>query len=141
VPLVWLVVGVGLAVAELFSMTFVLVMFSVGAFAAATVAVLGFGLVWQALIFMIVSTCALVLVRPAAQRRLLGYEPPPPMGLSAIEGAMAVVLEEVDVDHGLVKIEGEMWRARTYAADQVIPAGSRVRIVEVRGATAMVWRD
>ena len=140
-PIVWLVVGIALGVAELFTMTFVLMMFSAGALAAAGVAALGFDLAWQCLVFVVISTLALVLVRPFAQRHILRDDAAPDMGLSAIEGAIALVLEDVDMEHGLVKIDGEMWRARTYAADQVIPAGDRVRVIEVRGATAMVWRD
>ena len=63
------------------------------------------------------------------------------MGLEAIEGSTGVVLEEIDESHGLIKIEGELWRARPYDATQVIPAGEHVRVVEIKGATAMVWRD
>ena len=41
----------------------------------------------------------------------------------------------------MVKIEGELWRARPYDATQIFAAGERVRVVEIKGATAMVWRD
>jgi membrane protein implicated in regulation of membrane protease activity len=61
--------------------------------------------------------------------------------VEAIEGSAGLVLEQVDTDHGLVKIDGEMWTARSYDATQVMEPGERVRVVEVRGATAMVWRD
>jgi membrane protein implicated in regulation of membrane protease activity len=41
----------------------------------------------------------------------------------------------------MVKIGGELWQARPYDATQVIDAGLRVRVVEVKGATALVWRE
>jgi membrane protein implicated in regulation of membrane protease activity len=63
------------------------------------------------------------------------------MGLEAIEGAEGLVLERVDVDRGLVKIGGEMWSARSYDATQVFEPGTRVRVIEVKGATALVWRE
>ncbi len=63
------------------------------------------------------------------------------MGLEAIEGSSRLVLEQVDVDHGLVKIDGELWSARPYDATQIFAAGERVRVIEVKGATALVWRD
>jgi membrane protein implicated in regulation of membrane protease activity len=37
-----------------------------------------------------------------------------------------------------VKIDGEVWTARSYADDEVIDVGQRVEVVEIRGATALV---
>ena len=138
---VWLVVGVALVVAELFTTTFVLLMLAAGAFAAAGAAALDIGVVGQGAVFAAVSSLALFGVRPALRRHLRGSEHDTPMGLHAIEGSTCLVVEEIDEEHGQVKIEGELWRARPYDATQVFPAGERVRVVEIRGATAMVWRD
>jgi len=41
----------------------------------------------------------------------------------------------------MVKIGGELWRARAYDATQTIEAGAKVRVVEVKGATALVWKE
>ena len=41
----------------------------------------------------------------------------------------------------MVKIGGELWPARPYDATQVIEAGQQVRVVEVKGATALVWKE
>jgi membrane protein implicated in regulation of membrane protease activity len=138
---VWLVLGVVLVVAELFTTTFVLLMLAAGAFAAAAAAALDVGVVGQGIVFALVSALALFGVRPALRRHLKGSEHDTPMGVSAIEGSSCLVVEEIDEDHGLVKIDGELWRARPYDATQIIPAGERVRVVEIKGATAMVWRD
>ena len=64
-----------------------------------------------------------------------------PLGLEAIEGSAGLVLERIDMDHGLIKIDGELWSARPYDATQVFEAGDRVRVIEVRGATALVWKE
>jgi membrane protein implicated in regulation of membrane protease activity len=138
---VWLVAGVVLVVAELFTTTFVLLMLAAGAFAAAGAAALGVGVVGEGIVFAVVSALALFGVRPALRQHLKGSEHDTPMGLDAIEGSTGLVVEEIDEDHGMVKIEGELWRARPYDATQVIPEGERVRVVEIKGATAMVWRD
>jgi membrane protein implicated in regulation of membrane protease activity len=140
---VWVVLGVVLAVAEVFTGTLVLIMLAAGAFAAAAAAGLGAPLAVQALAFAAVSALSLVAARPVIRRhRRPAIETgDTPFGLEAIEGAAGLVLEDVDADHGLIKIEGELWTARPYDATQVIPKGERVRVVEVKGATAMVWRD
>jgi membrane protein implicated in regulation of membrane protease activity len=139
----WVVLGVLLAIAEMFTVTLVLIMFSAGAFAAAIAAALGAGVPVQAATFAIVSALALAAVRPVIKRHRqpaseTGDEP---FGIEALEGATGLVLEQVDTDRGLVKIDGEMWSARAYDATQVIEPGQRVRVIEVKGATAMVWRD
>lgn len=142
-PVLWIVLGVVLAVAEMFTATFVLIMLAAGAFAAAAVAALGAGLPLQALVFAVVSGLALAAVRPVIQRhaRPAIESGGAPFGVEAIEGSMGLVLEQVDADRGLIKIDGELWTARPYDATQVFHPGERVRVIEVKGATAMVWRD
>jgi membrane protein implicated in regulation of membrane protease activity len=139
----WIVLGVLLAVAELFTVSLVLIMFAAGAFAAAIAAALGAGVPAQTIVFAAVSALALLAVRPVIRRhrQSAAETGDAPFGIEAIEGSSGLVLERVDSDHGLVKIDGEMWSARAYDAAQVIEAGQRVRVIEVRGATAMVWRD
>jgi membrane protein implicated in regulation of membrane protease activity len=139
--LLWLVVAVGLGIAEVFTGTFVLLMLAGGALAAAATAAVGGELWAQGLVFALVSALALVLVRPALRRRLDQSDAGAPIGLAAIEGSTGIVLERVDADHGLVKVEGEMWRARSFDGTQEFEPGERVRVIEVKGATAMVWKD
>ena len=137
----WLVIGVALAIAEMFSSTFVLIMFAAGAFAAAVAAALGLPVWIQLAAFGAVSAAALAGVRPLLQRHLHRNSDPAPLGLAAIEGSAGLVLERVDADHGLIKIEGEMWSARPYDATQVMEPGERVRVIEIKGATALVWKE
>lgn len=140
--LLWLIAGVVLVIAEVLTTTLFLLMFGAGAFAAAVAAGLGAGYFVQAAVFSIVSVLALALARPALRRRLSSRSVATVRsGAEAIEGATALVLEQIDAEHGLVKLDGELWQARSYDASQVIPAGERVRVVEVKGATALVWRD
>ncbi len=137
----WLVIGVALAVAEMFTSTFVLLMLAAGALAAAAAAALALPLWVQGLVFAAVSAGALVGVRPVIQRHVHHNADGTPIGLAAIEGSPALVLERIDTDHGMVKIDGELWSARPYDATQVIEPGERVRVIEIKGATALVWRE
>jgi membrane protein implicated in regulation of membrane protease activity len=141
VPVIWLIAGVLLAVAELFTLDFVLIMFAAGAFAAGATGALGAPVLAQVIVFAAVSALGLVAVRPAIKQRFHRSAEPAVMGIEAIEGTEAIVIEEVRADHGMVKIGGELWTARPYDATQVIEAGERVRVVEVKGATALVWKE
>jgi membrane protein implicated in regulation of membrane protease activity len=51
-----------------------------------------------------------------------------------------MVLERIANDEGVgcVRIDGEVWTARSYDDDDVIEAGKKVLVVEIRGATALV---
>jgi membrane protein implicated in regulation of membrane protease activity len=139
--IIWLIVGAALVAAEIFTTTFVLLMFGVGAFAAAGAAALGAGPPVQAAVFAVVSALSFVAVRPALRRYMRRDERDTQMGVQAIEGSTALVLEEVDNDSGVIKIDGELWMARPYDAMQRFAAGERVRVIEIKGATAMVWKD
>lgn len=141
--MLWIVLGVLLAVAEIFTTTLFLIMFAVGAFAAAGAAALGAPVPLQALIFTVVSALSVAVVRPVIRRHGLSAveSGEQAFGVDAIEGATALVLEQVDADHGLVKIDGEMWSARAYDTTQSFAPGARVQVIKVRGATALVWQD
>ena len=137
--LLWLLFGVGLAVAELVSLDLVLIMLAAGAFAAACGAALGLPLLFQGLVFAIVSALALVLIRPVA-RAHLERGAPLATGIAALIGKDALVLEEVGDGSGLVKIAGEQWTARPFQDGQVIEPGATVEVITIQGATALVWR-
>ncbi|MEU4569562.1 NfeD family protein [Micromonospora sp. NPDC023956] len=139
----WIVLGVVLAVAEIFTATLFLIMFAVGAFAAAGAAALGAPVAIQAVVFAAVSALTVLAARPTIRkhRRSTTEDGGQAFGVEALEGATALVLEQVDTDSGLVKIDGELWSARPYDATQVFTPGQRVQVIQVRGATALVWQD
>ena len=137
--LIWILAAVGLAVAELFTTSFFLIMFALGAVAAAAAAALDAPVSVQALVFVIVSLIATLGVRPVL-RRHFGRDAGEPTPVAEIAGSEAIVLERVDERAGMIKIDGEYWQARALEAGQVIEPGERVHVVEIKGVTAMVWR-
>jgi membrane protein implicated in regulation of membrane protease activity len=139
----WIVLAVALAIGEAFTATFLIIFFAVGALAAAGAAALGAPLLLQAIVFAIVSGLSVAAIRPiiVKHQRTALEAGETPFGVEAIEGSQATVLEEVNADHGLIKIDGELWTARSFDGDEKYLPGERVRVIKVRGATAIVWRD
>lgn len=137
----WLVAAVLLAIAELFTGTFVLLMIAVGALAGTAAAGLGAPVGVQIVVFTAATGLGLLGVRPALRRRLDHREQLPEKFSAGIEGVECEVLERVDQGQGLVRIGGQMWRARPYDATQVFEPGERAQVIEVEGATALVWRE
>ena len=78
------------------------------------------------------------VLRPLA-RAHLRLPPALRTGTAALEGAHAIVLRRVDQDGGLVRIGGEEWTARAFMPDQTIEPGTRVEVVKIEGATALVY--
>jgi membrane protein implicated in regulation of membrane protease activity len=72
-----------------------------------------------------------------ARRHLTGH-PHLRTGVAALIGREAVVLAPCDRDAGRVRIGGEEWSARSYDPDLHIPAGTRVDVFAIEGATALV---
>jgi membrane protein implicated in regulation of membrane protease activity len=136
--IVWLIVAAVLGVAELLTFTFALGLIAVGACVAAAVAVFGVGLPLQLLAFILASGAGLGMVLPIARRHV---KQPPLLrtGPAALVGRPAQVLEEVTGHGGRVRIGGEVWSARAYDETLVIPVGHTVDVMQIEGATALVY--
>jgi membrane protein implicated in regulation of membrane protease activity len=140
---VWIVLGIALAIAEAFTATLLVIFLSVGALAAAGAAALGAPLLLQVIVFAIVSGLSVGALRPIILRhaRPALESGDTPIGIEAFEGSHGTVLEEVDADRGMIKIDGEIWQARSFDGTEKYLPGERVRVIKVKGATAIVWRD
>lgn len=138
--IVWAILAVLLAVGEIFTPgLFFLGPIAVAAVAAMLTAVLG-GPIWaQILAFGLGSFAAVGVLRPIARAHL---KMPFAIrtGTAALEGAKAIVLQRVDGRGGLVKIGGEEWSARSYMSDEAFDVGDEVEVVQIEGATALVYR-
>ena len=111
---------------------------ALAAIASAVVALADVGVVGQLLVFIVGAIGSVWFLRPIARRHL---HMPAALrtGTAALEGTKAVVLQRVDVNGGRVRIGGEEWSARAYMEDQVLEPGTRVEVVKIEGATALVY--
>ena len=137
--LLWLVAGIGLVVAELFTLTIVLGMLGVAALVTAAVAFLGVGAVGQALAFVGTSSALLLFARPPVQRMLNKGDDGRSSDARMLTGSTAMVVERVSDTSGQVRLNGELWRARPYAGNGPIDAGLPVSVAAVEGATLLVY--
>jgi len=136
---VWLIAGLVLLGVEVLTGTFVLVMLGGGALAAAASAgLLDTPATINVAIFAVVSAGLLVGVRPMLRRRLhveldsTGHSP---------VGVTGLVVARVDRDGGQIKIEGELWSARSLEHERVFEPGERVTVMQLSGVTAVVTAE
>jgi membrane protein implicated in regulation of membrane protease activity len=133
----WLGLAMLLGVAELFSLNLVLIMLSVGALVGMLAALVGLGIPLQVVLAAGASVAMLALVRPEMVERL-NRGPNLKSGSDALIGKEGYAIAEINAHGGQVKLGGEVWSARPYIDDDVIPLGAKVQLFEIRGATAYV---
>jgi membrane protein implicated in regulation of membrane protease activity len=134
----WLGLAMLLGVAELFSLNLVLLMLSVGALVGMLVALLGLGIPLQIVFAAGASIAMLSFIRPEMLEKLNRGGPNLRTGTHALIGKEGFAIDEINAHGGQVKLGGEVWSARPYIDDEVIPAGAKVELFEIRGATAYV---
>lgn len=141
VAIIWLVAGLLLAAAEVATGDFFLLMLSGGALATAGFAGVVDVPVWlDAVVFAVVSVGLVVGVRPPLLRKVRGGTAVP-TNTAALLGKKATVLQRVDADGGQVKLDGEVWTARSHVDSEVFEPGRAVIVLQIDGATAVISEE
>lgn len=139
--LAWIILALTCFALEMFTGTFVVVWFGVGALAAAgTVPLLPSTELWWIpwIVWATVSVGLVLASRKFANR--LGRGSTVLANSDALVGKKGYVQSKIDPAKGVgrVLIDGEDWRA---SSERVIPEGASVRIVDVKGAHLLVTQD
>jgi membrane protein implicated in regulation of membrane protease activity len=134
----WVIVAGAFAVGEMLTAGFFLAPFAIAAALAALAdAAVGDTASW--VVFVAVALLTLLLVRPIVRSHL---KMPPQIrtGAAALVGKQAVVLERIANREGVgcVRIDGDVWTARSLDDERVIEPGTVVDVIEIKGATALV---
>ena len=133
----WLILATLLAVAEMLTLDFTLLMLAVGAVAGGMVALAFPGLLWlQILVAVVVAVAMLGLLRPTLLRKiraLPGYR----SSVDKMVGSPGVALTQITANTGEVKVAGEVWSA--HALEGSIDAGTEVEVYRIDGAIAIVY--
>lgn len=134
----WFALGAGLALTELATLDFMLLMLAAGAIAGGVTALVVPGLVWlQIAVAIGVAVLMLGLLRPTLLervRRMPGYR----SSFDNLVGSSGVVVAEITATAGEVKLAGEVWTARSVDGG-VIAAGEQVEVYKIDGATVVVY--
>lgn len=134
----WVILSALLIVGEIFTAGFFVLPFGIGAAAAAALAFMGAGLVWQWAVFLVVSVALLLPLKRFADR----VTPDSGIGVAAdrVIGKVGIVVDAVQphsITGGRVKIGSEEWRA-TFDGESAIPEGASVEILRIDGTHVVV---
>ncbi len=147
----WTLLGVGLAVAEIFTLGFFLLWFGIGAIAAAVVAWLGFGLGLQFLTFAIVSIVLTALTRTIFTKYFTQDSANDLIsGSAGLPGKIGTVVSgsKGALNAGEVKVFGSTWTAFPIEGE-LLKEGEKVEVVSIQGSSISVrkhkelptWRE
>ena len=139
----WLVIGVGLIIAEVFTLGFVLLWFGIGAVAAAFVGLLGGGFLLQFLVFAIVSIALTALSRTIFAKYLSHRdEDTLKMGIDSLPGQIGMVTTASTgaLRESAVKVYGSTWTAFPIDGETELTEGEKVEVVSVKGSSIYVRR-
>jgi len=151
--ILWVVLGVGLIIAEIFTLGFVLLWFGIGAIAAALVGTMGGGFLLQFLVFAIVSIALTAMSRTIFARYLPhGDGNAMKSGVDSLPGKIGTVTtaSKGALKESAVKVFGSTWTAFPVDGETELVEGEKVEVVEVKGSSIYVrrirdelpeWRD
>jgi membrane protein implicated in regulation of membrane protease activity len=136
----WVVVTALAFIGELLSVSFFLLFFALGAAVALVVALSGAGIVAQVVGFVVASLLSLVVLRPVLLHRVFLGGGERYVSRAGIMGKSGIVTNAIEPGaSGMVRVgDGEFWTARTAYTSQRIEVGSRVRVLDTDGLTALV---
>jgi membrane protein implicated in regulation of membrane protease activity len=136
----WAVLAVLAFVGELLTVSFFLLFLSLGALAGLTLAALDLGIAAQAIGFVAASALSMAVLRPALMHRISFRGSERYESRNAVTGRSGVVTDAIEPGgSGTVRIgSGDFWTARSVYPEQGIEAGTRVRVLDTDGVTALV---
>src|SRR4029077_4159122 len=140
-PILWMILGVALMIAEIFTLGFVLFWFGLGALAAAVAGFLGAGFGIQFLIFAVVSIALTAMSRTIFAKYLPSAGDHVKTAVDSLPGKIGTVTtaSKGALNEGAVKVYGSTWTA--YPIDDVaLTEGEKVEVVEVKGSSIYVKR-
>ena len=134
---IWLIIAGLFFIGEIITVGFLVFWFGVGAIVAMIVSLFTSNIIIQTAAFVISSTILLFVTKPFV-KKFVDIKPTNTNVFSII-GKKALVIKEINSVHssGQIKINGEVWSAET-ENDEIIPEGSEVEIMRIKGVKAIV---
>ena len=138
--ILWLVFGVLLIIAEIFTLGFVLFWFGIGALGAAIAAYFGLGIVSQFLIFAGLSTIFTIMSKTIFENYYPHRDEENKTGIETLPGRVGTVTvpSKGALKEARVKVFGSSWKALPADDVSTFEEGDKVEVVRVEGSSIYV---
>jgi membrane protein implicated in regulation of membrane protease activity len=135
----WIIFGIVLMIAEIFTPGFLLASFGIGAFGGSLFAYWDYAFKVQLFVFSIITMVVFFGIRPLYNKYFHKLDDQRETGVNAFIGNNYKVTENINnlENSGRVQIGSESWRARS-ESDEVFETGDLITINKVEGSTLIV---
>tara|TARA_B100000953_G_scaffold115054_1_gene94576 strand:- start:968 stop:1417 length:450 start_codon:yes stop_codon:yes gene_type:complete len=135
----WIIFGIILMIAEIFTPGFLLASFGIGAFVGSLFAYWDFGFKVQLFVFSAVTMFVFFGIRPLYNKYFHKLDDQRKTGVNAFIGNHYKVTENINnsENSGRVQIGSESWRARS-ENDESFKMGEMIKVKKVEGSTLIV---
>lgn len=132
---IWLIIAGLFFVLEIATVGFLVFWFGIGAIFAMITSLFTDSITIQTAVFLITSTALLFLTKPFVKK--FSRKDTIKTNAYSVIGKTGVVVKEINSAEGVgqIKIGGETWSAK---AEDIIPVGSQVEVVEIDGVKVVV---
>lgn len=137
--LIWLILSGVFLICEIFTVSFLLFWFGIGAFFALLTSLVTDSILIQVLVFTISTTLMVIFMKPLVKKFFKENEEVKSNTESLI-GKNGIVIKEINniESKGQIKVNGELWSAFSENPTEIIEAGSTVCIEDIRGVKLKV---
>jgi len=133
---IWLGIAIILAVIEAFTLGLTTIWFAIAALALVFLSFLPIPIVYQVMIFIIISAVLLIFTRPIALKKFKTGKVK--TNVDSLAGMHALVTKEItEFDRGEVKLNGQIWSARSENGSTLVK-GTKCEVVRIEGVQAIV---
>lgn len=138
--LFWLIFGVFLIIAEIFTLGFVLFWFGIAALVAAFVAYLGIGYLGQFIVFAAIATILTIMSRTIFDNYYPHSDEEIKTGIDTLPGQIGTVKKgsKGALNAATVKVYGSTWKAFPIDEETMFEEGEKVEVVRVEGSSIYV---
>lgn len=138
-PITWVILAVGLAILEMFTVGLFALWFAIGAAVVAIIVALfpSTSLSVQLIIFIAVSLILLLATRKKLMNKV---EKSNSKSVFSILGKTAIVTKEINsiLGIGQINVNGDFWSAKSNDPELIIPVNSKVEVLDIDGVRAVV---
>jgi len=133
---VWLALMIIFAVIEGFTMGLTTIWFALGALVMIFISFLPIPIVFQVMIFLVISTAFLIFTRPLAIKKFKTGKVK--TNVDSLIGKNAIVTKKItEFEKGEIKLNGQIWSARTENGI-VLDEGVKCTVMRIEGVQAIV---
>ncbi len=138
--MIWIIVGLGLCLLEIFTPGFFVLLFGIAAIITGIASFFGLSITLQWILFILLCLILVLFVRKYFMR-MLNLQPTQIANVQGLIGKTAIVTHPIEKGSmkGRIRIEGEDWIAVT-EEEGLFEAGKTVTIVSISGTKLVIGK-